>query len=361
MAKACYIHIPFCEHICSYCDFCKVLYQTKWVKSYLQALEKEIQVSYHDEILDTLYIGGGTPSSLSYTELEQLLQMLQIFQLSSNYEYTFECNIENIEEEKLCLLKKYGVNRISVGVETANSHLLYMLNRKHTKESIWYKIELMKKMGFTNINVDLMYALPGETLEDVEKDIEFILSLEVPHISTYSLILEPHTKLYIDGVKPIDEDLDFEMYQLIQNKLEQHGYIHYETSNYAKAGYESRHNCTYWDNEEYYGFGLGASGYYDGMRYENTRSFNHYLKGSYRIEEHTLSKLEKMQNEMILGLRKKKGVNREQFMLKYGCKIEEVFPIQELLDAGKLIDQNGFLTIPTIYQYVANEILIYFI
>lgn len=361
MAKACYIHIPFCDHICSYCDFCKLLYQKEWIVSYLQALEKEIQEGYHHEVLDTLYIGGGTPSSLSNLELERLLQILQALKLSEHYEYTFECNIENIDEMKLRLLKQYGVNRISIGIETINPKLLRTLNRKHTKESIKNKIKMMKMVGYSNINVDLMYALPDESLEDVEKDIEFLLSLKVPHISTYSLILEPHTKLYIDGVKPIDEDLDFEMYQLIQKKIEQHGYIHYETSNYAKAGYESRHNCTYWNNEEYYGFGLGASGYYSGIRYENTRSLNHYLKGCYRLEEHTLSKLEKMQNEMILGLRKVEGVNRELFVLKYGYKIEEVFPIQELLDSGKLIDQNGFLTIPAAYQYLANEILIYFI
>lgn len=361
MIKAAYVHIPFCEHICSYCDFCKLYYHQKWVTPYLESLEKEIATYYQKEVLDTLYVGGGTPSSLNYDELEYLLILLKQFSLSKHYEYTFECNIENIDRKKIELLKKYGVNRISIGIETLNPIILKKLNRHHSIKEVEEKIKMIKEVGISNINLDLMYALPGETLEDVKYDLEFLLSLNVPHISTYSLILEPHTKFYIEELKPIDEDLDYEMYEFIKTTLKEHGYGHYETSNYAYPNFESNHNQVYWNNEEYYGFGLGASGYIHHVRYENTHSINTYLKGKYRLEEHQLDLLEMMQNEMILGLRLTKGVNMNDFVLKYGKKVEEVFQIQELLDSGKLVEQNDYLFIPEEYQYLANEILIYFI
>ena len=211
--KSVYIHIPFCENICSYCDFCKLKYNSEWISLYLESLKQEIETYYKGEKIRTLYIGGGTPSVLSMIELTKLFEILKLFDLSELEEFTIECNIESITNEKLILFKKNNVNRLSIGVQTFNEKFIKLLNRNHTKEEVEEKINMAKLVGFDNINVDLMYALPGETMEDLECDVDEILRLNVPHISCYSLMIEPNTKLYIDNVKEIDEDLDYEMYK----------------------------------------------------------------------------------------------------------------------------------------------------
>lgn len=361
MVKSAYIHIPFCNTICSYCDFCKMYYIKKWVFPYLEALKKEIEEKYNKEVLDTIYIGGGTPSALDIEELTYLLETLKIFSLSSSYEYTIECNLESITKEKLMLFKKYGINRISIGVETLNPSLLEKIGRKHTKEELIEKIQWMRELGFSNINLDLMYALPGETLKDLKEDLEFFLSLKVPHISTYSLMIEPNTIFGNAHLEPMSQELDSKMYEEIKKTLQKHHYIHYETSNFAQENYTSSHNLTYWKNEEYYGFGLGASGYVNKIRYENTRNLKKYEQGEYVLESHQVSFLEDMQNTMILGLRTTEGVSEQLFQKKYGKKVEEVFPIEDLLKEKKLLKENGFFKIAKEYDYRANEILIYFI
>lgn len=333
----------------------------QWIFPYLKALKKEIEKNYQKETLNTIYIGGGTPSALEIDELTYLLETLKIFSLSDSYEYTIECNLESITKEKLWLFKQYGINRISIGVETLNSDLLKAIGRKHTKEELVEKIRWMKSLGFENINLDLMYALPNETLKDLQEDLDFFLSLKVPHISTYSLMIEPNTIFGNQPLEPISQELDAKMYEEIKKTLQKHHYIHYETSNFAKEGYASSHNLTYWNNEEYYGFGLGASGYVNGIRYENTRSLKKYEQGNYILESQKVSVLEDMQNTMILGLRKTEGVREQFFQEKYGKKVEEVFQIDSLLKEKKLLKENGFLKIAPEYEYLANEILIYFI
>ena len=333
----------------------------QWIFPYLKALKKEIEKNYQKETLNTIYIGGGTPSALEIDELTYLLETLKIFSLSDSYEYTIECNLESITKEKLLLFKQYGINRISIGVETLNSDLLKAIGRKHTKEELVEKIRWMRDLGFENINLDLMYALPNETLKDLKSDLEGFLSLKVPHISTYSLMIEPNTIFGNQHLEPISQELDAKMYEEIKKTLQKHHYIHYETSNFAQEGYASSHNLTYWNNEEYYGFGLGASGYVNGIRYENTRSLKKYEQGNYILESQKVSVLEDMQNTMILGLRKTEGVREQFFQEKYGKKVEEVFQIDSLLKEKKLLKENGFLKIAPEYEYLANEILIYFI
>ena len=257
--KSLYIHIPFCKHICSYCDFCKMYYHEQLASQYLSSLEKEIKTYYQNDIIETLYIGGGTPSSLSKDRLIQLFNSLKIIKQSDNLEFSFEVNISDITEELLLLLKHYQVNRISIGIETVNDKFLTFLNRDHTKNDVYDKVMLTKKY-FHNINVDFMYGFYGQTLQDVKEDLLFFKSLDVPHISIYSLILEPNTKLFIDKTKPLEEEIESEMYFYIIQFLEELGYCHYEFSNFAKKGYASKHNLTYWNNEFYYGFGLGAVG-----------------------------------------------------------------------------------------------------
>lgn len=358
--KSVYIHIPFCHTICSYCDFCKFIYNPKWLNLYLLELEKEVQNRYNGEVIETIYIGGGTPSLLSVKELKKLFSIIKKFKLSKKLEFTFECNIESIDYEKLVYLFNNGVNRLSIGVQTFNEKYLDFLNRFHTKEEVLTKIDLAKKVGFNNINVDLIYALPNENLNDLEEDIDIFLKLDVKHISTYSLIIEPHTKLYIDNIKNIDEELDYKMYNLICDKLKNNGFNHYEVSNFSKDNYESQHNLVYWNNLEYYGFGVGASGYINGIRYDNTRNLQKYLKGNWIDNYHSLSLNEKIENEFILGFRKIKGININDFFSKYKFDVLKINIVKKLINEHKLIKLNNFLFINPVYFYIQNEILIDF-
>ena len=358
MIKSAYIHIPFCNSICSYCDFCKFLKTSEWVDKYLTELNKEISSTYKGEVLDTLYIGGGTPSSLDINELNKLFNILSNFKLNKVYEFTFECNIENITEELLIFLKENRVNRISIGVETFNDKYLKFLNRHHTKGSAINTINLVKKY-FDNINVDLIYAIPGETIDELESDLDILIDLNIPHISTYSLIIEEHTKLYIDKTKNIDEELDYDMYNLIIDKLK--GFNHYEISNFSKEGYESKHNLTYWNNDNYYGFGCGASGYINNIRYDNTRSITDYIKGKYLLQKDILSKEEIISNEFILGFRKINGINKNTFKSKYNIDIKSIDIVNKLLKENKLIEDETNIFINPKYIYTSNYILEEFI
>ena len=355
--RSVYIHIPFCNSICSYCDFCKFLHNNIWASNYLEVLEKEIDEYYEGDTVKTIYIGGGTPSVLSTANLIKLFKIIKKFKLNKDYEFTFECNVNDITNELLILLKENNVNRISIGVESFNKYKLKYLNRKHDKDEIFNNIELCKKYGFDNINVDLIYALPIENMLILKQDLHNLLKLNVDHISTYSLIIEEHTVLYNKKFKPIDEELDYKMYKYICSKLKQKGYSHYEVSNFARNNKESIHNLTYWDNEEYYGFGLGAHGYINNVRYENTRNFNKYLNNEYRFNELIVSIQEEMENELILGLRKLKGVSIKEFYNKFDKNIFEVFKLDEAISKKYLINKDGYISIPENKIYVMNEII----
>lgn len=358
--NAIYIHIPFCNNICSYCDFCKMYYNHDLVDKYLIALNKEIKEKYQNNIINTLYIGGGTPSSLNLIQLDKLFLLLKQIRTNENTEITFEMNVNDITKELLQKLKDNKVNRISIGIETINDKFLKLLNRDHTKQDVIDKIELSKQY-FNNINVDFMYAFPNQTINDLKLDLDFFKSLNVNHISIYSLILEKNTKLYIDNISPLNEELESKMYYYIINYLKKIGYVHYEVSNFSKMGYESKHNLTYWNNEKYYGFGLGASGYIDNIRYTNTRSINHYLDGDISLEKEIITKNIDMENEMILGLRKMEGVNLKKFFDKYQENIKDVFKIDDLLDKGILKIKGEYIYIDKKYLYLSNQILVRFI
>ena len=354
--RSVYIHIPFCSSICSYCDFCKFLHDDIWAEEYLLHLEKEINKYYDNDIVKTIYIGGGTPSTLNIKNLNKLMEIVKIFKRVDNLEFTFEMNVNDITEEKLIILKNNGVNRISVGVESFNKNNLAFLNRKHNKKDIFNNINLLKKY-FDNINVDLIYALPIETLNVLKSDIKEVLKLNVNHISTYSLIIENNTVLSVKNIKPIDEDKDSKMFKYIVKKLKSKGYKHYEVSNFAKPGFESKHNLNYWNNDEYYGFGLGSHGFISELRYENTRSFNNYLKDNYRVNELVISKKEDMENQVILGLRKLDGIDVKEFFDKYKENIQDIFNIKPLL-RERLLKMNGNnIYIPEEKIYVMNYIL----
>ena len=353
-----YIHIPFCKSICSYCDFCKVLYNKEWVVNYLKCLKKEIMERYMGEDIKTIYIGGGTPSALSLKEIEYLLNLTNLLKKERLEEFTFECNIEDINEELLLLLKKYNVTRLSIGIESFDEENLLLMKRYTTYNDASKKINLARSLGFNNINLDLIYALPKEKFMFLKKDLKLLLKLNPEHISTYSLIIEDNTYLSYKKCENINDVEDSKMYEYICKTLEKKGYLHYEVSNFAKMGFASKHNLVYWHNEEYYGFGCGASGYIAGVRYDNTRSLSKYLKGEYKSSDILLSNDDIRDYEIILGLRLLKGINTKEFMRKYNVSIESVYPIKPLLKSKELILKDDYLFINPKYIYVMNEILL---
>ncbi len=353
-----YIHIPFCKNICAYCDFCKKIYNSKDALRYLEALEDEVQEFYLNETVKTIYIGGGTPSALSEEELKKLFEIVSKFEKEEDCEITFECNWEDINELILDILKINHVNRLSIGVESFNAEKLKFMGRICNFDDLKARISLARYKGFNNINLDLMYGIPKEEMEVLKKDIKMLLKLNPEHISPYSLIIEDNTISRVRKDTNIDEDLETEMFEYIKKKLKSKGYNHYEVSNFAKDGYESKHNLTYWNNHEYYGFGLGASGYINGFRYENTKNLNFYCEGKYRHSENLLSKQDIMDYELMLGFRKTKGINLQDFFDKYGVNIQETFPIKPLIKNKDLIYKNGYVFINPDKIYVMNEILL---
>ncbi len=356
MSKAVYIHIPFCRNICSYCDFCKFLYNEKWAYAYLKTLKEEIEDRYLDDPVSSIYIGGGTPSCLSKDDLRYLFSAIEIFKKEDNCEFTFECNIEDISLELLVVLKYYGVNRLSIGIQSFIPKNLEFMERSITFEDAKEKIRICRDNGFNNINLDLMYALPEETIKDLEKDLDMFLELKPEHISAYSLMIENNTKISVEQKESLDEETDYLMFKKIEKKLKK--YNHYEISNYALNGYESKHNLKYWHNQEYYGFGLGASGFIDGIRYDNTKNLKKYLLKDYVQEKSILDKKDKMKDEIMLGLRLLQGINKEEFKQKYEIDIYDAFNINPLISNKDLIDKDGYIFINPIKLYVMNEILI---
>ena len=355
---AVYIHIPFCKSICSYCDFCKLYLNDKFTLPYLNALASEIKLRYQGERIKTLYIGGGTPSALNIKDLKYLLDLTQIFNLDEDLEFTFECNLNDINEEMLTLLKKYKVNRLSIGIESFNENNLKFMNRYHTYEEALDKMSLCRKLGFNNINIDLIYGIPKESITTLKKDLKQVLKLNPEHISTYSLIIEDNTMIGINKMIPIDEEDDFEMYRVICQTLEKNNYHHYEVSNFAKKGYASKHNIKYWLNENYYGFGLSAHGFIGNVRYENTKNLTKYLKLDFEQKKNLISKEEDMDNTIMLGFRLLKGINLQHFYDKYHINLQDAYDISKLLKTKELIYKDGYLKINPDYIYTMNEILI---
>ena len=361
--KAAYVHIPFCSHICYYCDFAKVLMTGQPVEAYIDELLKEYD-SYGISSLQTLYIGGGTPSVLPADQLEKLLTHLtKNLDLEELEEFTVEANPSDLTDEVLTVLAQSPVNRISLGVQSFDDKLLKKIGRTHTEAQVYSSIERLRAAGFENITIDLIYGLPNQTMEMVERDVQKFLELDLPHVALYSLILEDHTvfmnRQRRGRLRLPSDDRNADMYEYIIETLTAKGYSHYEVSNFGKIGYESKHNMTYWDNAEYYGVGAGASGYLEGIRYKNHGPVHHYLREeNKRVNEEVLTRKQRIEEEMFLGLRKKNGVSIERFHKKFGQTLEEIYGtiIEELTLQKMLFEADGRIQMTEKGFELGNEV-----
>lgn len=340
MVNSAYIHIPFCKSKCKYCSFVS-FNRPELMTGYVYALLKDISENYHGEALKTLYFGGGTPSLLP---VELLARIIKQFKLQENYELTLEVNPDdgvNGGKEYFQQLHALGVNRLSIGSQTFDNEILKLIGRRHNSEQIVQTVEFAKQAGFENISVDLIYGLPTQTMESLEKDLEKFLSLDIQHISTYGLKIEEGSywgKYYNSGLPPSltlpvgegirtialpDDDMQADMYDGVNRILESAGFYRYEISNFAKKGFESKHNLNYWNNDEYYGFGTAAHGYVNGVRYSNFTTLEEYMAKPH-IHEYgkTLTEEEMLEEEIFLGFRKRSGVNVSEIDKKFGINFE---------------------------------------
>ena len=335
-----YIHIPFCKQKCSYCDFCSYAEKQDLISKYIKCLLQEIKEVGSNNRVDfengkddlfsvkTIYIGGGTPSLIESKYIVQIMEEIKSnFELDENTEITIEVNPGTVTLEKLEEYNKAGINRLSIGLQSTHEHLLKEIGRIHTYLDFLDTYRFAREAGFENINVDLMIGLPNQTLAEVQDSIEEIVSMEPEHISVYSLILEEGTPLFKkveEGLELPDEELERKMYWTVKQILETNGYNHYEISNFAKQGYESKHNLDCWNQKEYIGFGVAAHSYTNGIRYSNIENLEQYIKNyeEVKTEEnlvfHEKQDMEAMQKEyMLLGLRKIDGVSIQEFKIKF--------------------------------------------
>lgn len=365
--KGLYVHIPFCIQKCKYCDFNSFSACEKEKVDYLDALILDM-ARHRGEAVDTVFIGGGTPTSLSDEQLELLLQSIRDnFNIVKPCEFTVEANPKTVDEKKLSLLKFYGVNRLSIGVQSFCDDELKRLGRIHTAKEAEETATLAKKY-FDNISVDLMCAIPGQTKESFKRSLDKAFSLAPNHISCYSLILENGTPLYYEYEKGTlllpDEDDEREIYDIACREMEAHGYEQYEISNFAKSGYFSRHNMKYWQCREYIGVGLSAHSYLRGVRFSNTDNFSSYVKGDFDSEEKDiLSKEDKMSEFMFMGLRMTGGISKSEFLNRFGENMEKVFqkPLSKFIKMGMIEEKGDRIQLSKQAISVSNQIMCEFI
>ncbi len=332
-----YIHVPFCRKLCRYCDFPKGFYLPSLSKPYVERLCREIDAL--DGSFETVYIGGGTPSVLSLDELEALLCRLSP-KLSEECEFTLEANPESLTEDKIAMLRKYGVNRVSLGAESFSPKLLSLMGREHEREDVDRAVSALRDAGISNINLDIIYGLPGETDEELLEDLQILCSYEVPHLSAYSLSVSPNTPFYSMGIQEENDELGAKHYQMVVDFLRNRGYKRYEVSNFALKGLQSRHNTAYWKDEEYIGLGLGAAGYMGGRHYQNTKSINRYLKeGPCPVYEDKQNRSGEIEYFLLTNLRLEDGFTDEEFRKRFGKTFGEEFgkKADGLVEEGLLV------------------------
>jgi putative oxygen-independent coproporphyrinogen III oxidase len=372
MVKGMYIHIPFCHQICFYCDFNKVFFKDQPVDAYIESVGKELalwkQQGALDHPLETVFLGGGTPTALTPEQLQRLLELVhQYVPMTADVEWSSEANPDELTREKMEVLYKGGVNRLSMGVQTFDQDLLKRLGRTHANEDVLRAVETAREVGFSNISFDLMYGLPGQTMAQWDETLEQAFAFDMPHFSAYSLIIEPKTVFYNLMVKgklnTVTEDLEGDMYERLMEEMEKHGLQQYEISNFAKPGHESRHNLLYWNNEEYIGVGAGSHGYINGVRYSNHGPLKKYMEPLEQGIRPVLDTTEvtvkaQMEEEMFLGLRKTQGVGLAHFEEKFNTALVEVYGdiVQKEQAKGNLAIEDGFLKLTHKGRFVGNEV-----
>ena len=336
-----YIHIPFCQQKCYYCDFLSFSNCEQKVDRYIQALLKEIEYSKKEDVqISTIYIGGGTPSIINEKYIEQIVNKIkQNFIVKQNAEITIEVNPGTASEEKIKKYKEIGINRISIGLQSTNDRILRDIGRIHNYEKFLEIYRIIRKLQIENINIDLMLALPNQSIKELQDSVEKVIKLKPEHISIYSLILEEGTKLeklVSEGkVQLPDENTERYMYWYMKKMLEQRGYKHYEISNFAKQGYESKHNINCWEQKQYLGFGLGAHSYFENKRYSNTTNIDKYIKNDFKKVIHEVqNELEKQKEYMLLGVRKIDGIKISELKNKFAQNPLYIFrkELQKLVD-----------------------------
>lgn len=362
MVEHLYLHVPFCNKICSYCDFAKTGYQEQLVEKWLKVVAKELKERVLDTELTTIYIGGGTPSSLSVQQLETLLLLLEPYTKKVK-EYTIEANPESLSMDKLYVLKTYGVNRISLGVQSTHQELLDMMNRAHRYTDVKEVINHCIQVGIDNISVDLMYSLPNQTMQQWEETLYNIVQLPITHISLYSLTIEDNTVFKKKQYESLPVEIETKMYQKAIRICTQYGFMHYEISNFAKDGKESLHNKAYWKYKDFYGISLGASGKIQQQRYDNTRNFKAYLNHEYIQTSYQEDEKEVMFNMIMMSLRMKEGLSLNEFKRIFQKDIMDVYqkPLQKLLELKHLVIENQYLKCQNDSFLFLHDILIEFL
>lgn len=372
-----YIHIPFCVEKCFYCDFNSYKIQNKnEKKEYIKNLKKEINLykeEFKDKYFDTIFLGGGTPSILEGEELEEIFNdIYKNFSILKDAEITIECNPGTLTKKKLQTMKKCGVNRLSIGLQTTQNKNLKYIGRIHTYEIFEKNYKEALEVGFENINIDLMYSLPNQSFDEYKESLDKVIKLSPTHISSYSLILEENTKLhkmYENKEFELNSDeLDIKIYDYTIDKLKENGYNHYEISNYSKNNYECKHNIIYWKCENYLGLGAGASGYINNIRYKNVDSINDYnslLKNNQKpIEEiNKLTSKDKIEEAIIMNLRMTEGIDILEFNKKYDISFKEKYNniLEKLKYENLIIEKNNRVFFTRRGRQISNTVLIEFL
>lgn len=343
-SKALYVHVPFCAHICTYCDFTHVIYNDNLVTQWLMALQKEIFYYSLPKNLDTVYLGGGTPVSLKAEYLNKLLCLLDPY-CQNVQEYTIEINPEvmNLEKAKICYA--HGINRASIGYQSANQKLLHLLGRKHNLNQVAKTIEILNEVGINNISLDIMYSLPGQTMAMLKDTVEKAIILKPNHLSLYSLTIEPNTVFSARGYTALDNDKEADMYDWICSYLPSQGYQQYEIANFAKAGFNSKHNQVYWHYDDFIGLSAGASGKENHCRYDKPKSLKAYLADPCKRYEINLSKYDEMFESIMMGLRLKQGILITAWNNRFQAKLNVTFAqaLYKHLRLNNLEIKDGYL------------------
>lgn len=345
--EALYVHIPFCDHICGYCAFTKFNYERAISDSFMIRL---IQQIYNLKgLYKTIYVGGGTPTSLEDDQLEGLLQVLRE-KLQEGGEFTFEANPENLNHEKVSLLKQYGVNRMSLGVQTTDDDLLVKIGRHHKFYDVGSGVKILRDYGIHNISLDLIYGLPGQSLKSFIQSMKDVVALNPEHISIYALTVEPESLFGRQGIKPVSIELETEMYLACIDLMKDSGYEHYEISNFAKKGKRSQHNQVYWKYENFDALGPGSSMKHDRIRKTWTKQLGQYIQEEAYSEVVELDKEEAMFEFVMMGLRLKEGIKTSRFYDRFNVSIFDVYQ-----DAIKLSQKQGLLCVDDDKIYASKD------